>query len=331
MANKLNWNLVSHADHVSEEISKRSSHTVNLVNGKLYIFGGEHQPRTPIDRNFIAYELQSKSWSVIESPTSSSDVPEARVGHSACSLGDFIYIFGGRNGVDLGENSLNDLYSYDTKNNRWTLLCDGKSHECPEKRSYHTMAALENKIYVFGGCSVDHGRLNDLHEFDLEAKKWTRLPSDDRILPRGGSTLCSYENSDEKCLYVIAGFAGKELDDCYKFNLKDKSWSQIQDLPRKLSVFACAAVSNSSMRLILHGGEVDPSTLGHNGAGEFTRETFMFDGTQWHSLSDQVLNCEPSSRGWHSGCADSEGNFYIYGGNLEDNKRTNELWCLSFQ
>jgi hypothetical protein len=327
MPSDFKWSLLPNTSNINEENSKRSSHTLNFANGKLYVFGGEHQPRTPIDSNFVMYDLQSKSWSTNE--LSNGDVPEARVGHSACSLGDFIYIFGGRNGVDLGENSLNDLYSFDTINNKWTLLCDGKLDGCPEKRSYHTMAGLGNKIYVFGGCSVNHGRLNDLHEFNLETKQWTRLPTNDSILPRGGTSLCSYENADEKCLYVIGGFAGMELDDCYKFNLIDKSWSSIQNLPRKLSVFALASVKNSTTRLILHGGEVDPSTLGHNGAGEFTKETFLFDGTQWNAASKQVLNSGPTSRGWHSGCSDHNGNFYIYGGNLEDNKRSDELWCLA--
>jgi hypothetical protein len=118
-----------------------------------------------------------------------------------------------------------------------------------------------------------------------------------------------------------------ELDECFKFDLKNESWSAIENLPRKLSVFACTSILNSSARIVMHGGEVDPSTLGHNGAGEFTNETFVFDGAHWHA---QVVSGDgPTSRGWHSGCSDEKGNFYIFGGNLEDNKRTAELWCLN--
>ena len=41
----------------------------------------------------------------------------------------------------------------------------------PTARSYHTMAAVGNKLYIFGGCCTA-GRLNDLHCFDTEALTW---------------------------------------------------------------------------------------------------------------------------------------------------------------
>ena len=166
----------------------------------------------------------------------------------------------------------------------------------------------------------------------IETKKWSKLPSETKILPRGGSALCAYQNDNEKCLYVIGGFSGEEHDDCFKFDLINKCWSEIESIPRKLSVFASTGIlksNNLKARVIMHGGEVDPSTLGHNGAGEFTNETFYFDGFKWHAFSnDKSLN-STKSRGWHNGCADENGNFFIYGGNLENNERSDELWCLS--
>ncbi len=83
---------------------------------------------------------------------------------------------------------------------------------------------------------------------------------------QGGSNLCAYENGTERGLYLVGGFCGRELDDCYHYNIDENKWTQIESLPRKLSVFACSAVDDKSydgkLRLILHGGEVDPSTLG---------------------------------------------------------------------
>ena len=327
MLNNLKWTLLSnHFENIPESITKRSSHTLSYVNGKLYVFGGEHEPRRPIDSNFLVYDLQSQKWSNLE-PAKNSPIPPSRLGHSACVVGNHIYIFGGRTGIDEKETSLNDLYSYDTLTNAWTLVNDGELAGSPEKTSYQTMTSLGRKLYVFGGCFDAHGRLNKLYEFDIDSGKWTQLPSDERIVGRGGSVLVSYQNESESCLYVIAGFAGYELDDCFKFNLATKEWSMIEKLPRKLSVFACNSVSLGSFRLALHGGEVDPSTLGHKGAGEFTNETFLFDGSGWHTLD--VEKNVTSTRGWHHGCSGGADRFYVYGGNLENNERTNELWCLS--
>ena len=140
---------------------------------------------------------------------------------------------------------------------------------------------------------------------------------------------------ESDCLYVIAGFKGEELDDMYKYDLATRQWTQMTSVPRKLSVFACATVKSDAIkfdgkriRLVLNGGEVDPSTKGHNGAGEFTNETYIFEGSKWHKLADSAV--KPSNRGWHAGCFGFGDKFYIFGGNLEDNKRTNELWSLSF-
>lgn len=131
-------------------------------------------------------------------------------------------------------------------------------------------------------------------------------------------------------MYVVGGFCGRELDDCWKFDLNRKEWIQIENLPRHLSVFACESVfDKQNLRLILHGGEVDPSTLGHNGAGEFSKSTYIYDGQCWSLLEFSDEDFKPSTRGWHAG-AYSNGSFYIYGGNLENNKRTNELWQLKF-
>ena len=85
----------------------------------------------------------------------------------------------------------------------------------------------------------------------------------------GGTSLNAFENLEEKCLYLTGGFCGHELDDCWKYDIKQNVWTKNSNLPRHLSVFASASVlDNDKVRLIVHGGEIDPSTLGHNGAGK---------------------------------------------------------------
>jgi hypothetical protein len=116
--------------------------------------------------------------------------------------------------------------------------------------------------------------------------------------------LCAFESKNEhlesSCLYLMGGFCGEELDDCFRYDLATKKWTRIESLPRKLSVFACSSVDDSlwggKIRLILHGGEVDPSTAGHNGAGEFSNDTYLFDGLKWHMLNNSSP-LKPSSRG----------------------------------
>ncbi len=130
--------------------------------------------------------------------------------------------------------------------------------------AYSRYIKLNYFKYFQLGCSVDHGRLNDLFEYDLIENKWTQLQTNEEIKPRGGTSLNSYESLEEKCLYLIGGFCGYELNDFWKYNVTDKKWTRCQDLPRHLSVFASATIlDNPNKRLIIHGGEVDPSTQGY--------------------------------------------------------------------
>lgn len=61
--------------------------------------------------------------------------------------------------------------------------------------------------------------------------------------------------------------------------------------------------------------------------GEFSQSTYVFDGSDWTILEFDDHDPKPSSRGWHA-ASYSNGSFYVYGGNLESNQRTNELWRL---
>ncbi len=84
-------------------------------------------------------------------------------------------------GIEMGEGSMNDLYSFDTKAGMWTRL--EPNGTLPEPRSFHAMVAINSNLYVFGGCGKG-GRLNDLHMFDTEAKEWRAMPSSPDIKVR---------------------------------------------------------------------------------------------------------------------------------------------------
>lgn len=319
------WRHLS--SYLSSDIIPRSSHSLNVVGNKVFVFGGEHDSRIPISNNFIVYDLKESKWSTIENKGDPMNVPSRRVAHSSCFLNNKIYIFGGRVGIGMGEGSFNDLYEFDTLTHNWKLLNDGKSEDSPLARSYHAMTSLNNRLYVFGGCAKN--RLNDLHCYDLTKNKWNSLAQDERIAARGGSSICSYKNKDDgqEYIYVIGGFSGKEQDDCFVYNVQNNSWSQIASLPKGLSVFASASVDgNNDFRLIVHGGEIGPSKEGHKSAGEFSSDTFVYNGENWIKIESENT---PIPRAWHAGNY-SDGKFYIYGGMLENSDRAADLLALEF-
>ena len=147
----------------------RSSHAVSVVNGKLYLIGGEAKAREPVGMavftlSGLEHETNGKArWTCVDP----SHSPPARNAHAQAAVGQLIYCFGGRKGVEVGEENLADLWSFDTESLSWKEVTASGDVPCP--RSYHVACAVGRKLYVFGGCSAN-GRLADLYSFSPETK-----------------------------------------------------------------------------------------------------------------------------------------------------------------
>ncbi|CAF1570375.1 unnamed protein product, partial [Didymodactylos carnosus] len=303
----------------------RSSHSVTAIGNHLYVFGGEYEPRIPVDNDIYQYNIKSGEWKKL---MTTGEKPSLRIAHAATSISNRLYIFGGRTGIETDENVFNDLYSFDVISLKWEKFEFDSNDILPEKRSYHSMTSMKDKLYVFGGCG-EKDRLNTLWEFDTMKCKWRNLPSPDKeqIKPRGGCGLVAYNN----CLWVFGGFCGFELDDVVNFNLENQTWSVLETKISPRSVFAYGLLNGF---IIGFGGEQDPSSLGHSGAGEFADDVILFDVKAGTSSKFLRLNIETDStiekRGWHAG--DSTDNcFYVFGGNTSENTRDNMLILLKLK
>ena len=148
------------------------------------------------------------------------EIPSARFGHGQCSVGHCLYVFGGRMGTAVDEKLLNDLYKFDTQTSTWSRVsCSG---EVPCERSYHSMVSTGSTIFVFGGCPAV-GRLADLHCLDTETGVWRRLASGE-MEGRGGTPLTL--SPDGRALYVVGGFAGREMADIHRFDMETNTWTR---------------------------------------------------------------------------------------------------------
>lgn len=81
--------------------TERSSHSITVVDDKLLLFGGEHDPRIPIDSDIYEYSFLDGSWRVLQAH---GEPPSPRVAHAAAAVGSVLYIFGGRysgDGVEI--------------------------------------------------------------------------------------------------------------------------------------------------------------------------------------------------------------------------------------
>ncbi|KAG2454804.1 hypothetical protein HYH02_000636 [Chlamydomonas schloesseri] len=212
------WTKLAQAGSVPID---RSSHSITVIDNKVYLFGGEHDPRVPVGNELYEYDMATGTWRVVEVK---GEAPPPRVAHAAAAVGSTLYVFGGRDGRDVGEGASNQLHAFDTTTSTWRLLAPAGSP--PPQRSYHTMTSLGHKLYVFGGCG-EKGRLNDLHQYDTATNTWTPLavPSAEAVPGRGGSCLVpGAVGGGKQQLFVVAGFCGRELDDMHVYSVPDNTW-----------------------------------------------------------------------------------------------------------
>ncbi|OWF37075.1 nitrile-specifier protein 5-like [Mizuhopecten yessoensis] len=302
----------------------RSSHSTVVIGRKAFVFGGENTPRVPISNIVHCLNMDTKTWSEL---TTSGDVPIPLNAHSAAAVGHVMYVFGGRTGITMGEGSLNDLYAFDTSNNVWSLL--KTSGDVPAARSFHAMTANAGRLYVFGGCGVE-GRMNDFHSYDIATNTWEKQPTNDDIEGRGGAGLIAVGND----VFVVGGFAGREMNDVHRYDTVNKTWSRLmtdKELPPR-SVFGITSISTF---ILVWFGEVDPSDLGHSGAGGFSKDGYVMNTvskTGW-----ELMTCAsetPEARGWMnvSPCNwNGRDGMFLFGGNNVDNERLNDCYFLSIK
>ncbi|EPS72494.1 hypothetical protein M569_02263, partial [Genlisea aurea] len=294
----------------------RSSHAVAIVGDKVYAFGGEFIPRVPVDNRLYIFDINEETWSIADAK---GDIPPPRVGVSMAAIGDAVFVFGGR---DAEHKELNELYLFDTISSTWTLLPSGPPH-----RSYHSMAADDRRLYIFGGCG-NSGRLNDLWGYDVVDKKWIEFPSPgEGVKPRGGAGLSVVAGK----IWVVYGFSGMELKDVHCFDPVEGKWCEVEtggdEKPSGRSVFSTFSYGDS---ILIYGGEIDPSDLGHLGAGKFADGVYGLNTRSlvWNKLEEGEESVgRPGARGW---CAFGGGRkgLLIYGGNSPSNDRLGDMFLF---
>jgi Galactose oxidase, central domain len=325
-------------------------------NPRLILYGGETVARTPLDSaqatwacDLVMNDSPPAKWRLITTTTTtttttdSDSSPPPRVAHAQAyhAPSSTMYVFGGRAGITMQEQAMNDLYKLDCSgppgSEAWAPV--PTKGEVPEARSFHKMVCLGDSLYVFGGCGESSGRLADMHRLDLTTLTWHKLGTSQHLRGRGGANLLSLDSG--RFLGVVAGFAGEETNDGHLFNVEEGKWCE-ESLTASLEGLrprsVCLSGSFPSVGVsIIFGGEVDPSAKGHEGAGSFDNSLVVLDEKTGKYLETITASGDewPENRGWSDGCSvDSSGGsgkLYFFGGLSGDDAnplRLDDLWLL---
>lgn len=100
------------------------------------------------------------------------------------------------------------------------------------------------------------------------------------------------------------------------------------DSLRPRSVFGLDSVGS---KIVVFGGEVDPSAVGHSGAGDFASDLVALDTETLQWVAIETAH-QPMSRGWTRITATSDSTFVLFGGlagNDENPTRLDDTWECS--
>lgn len=340
----------------------RSSHSINVVGNKAYLFGGELRPREPVDASVHVFDLAATTTSASssnnckgESTVSSEAIevgdqgPSLRVGHTSARINDHIYIFGGRGGKDMSAlQEQGRLWRFSAQSSEWTAIdpiSATSNTSFPEARSYHASTAAPElgKIFVHAGCPAS-GRANDLWSFDIAKSTWTELTKAPEP-PRGGPGL-TYALGK---LWRYGGFDGKneiggQLDsiDVTKGSGIDAQWISVKfeegHCPGARSVTGLQVIHvKDEPYLVAYLGERDASNLGHAGAGVFWGDIWTLALTKEGEIaSEKWIKCEIGNaenmpeRGWFASDLVGKDKILVYGGLNASNERESDGILIAF-
>ncbi|XP_010465665.1 PREDICTED: nitrile-specifier protein 1-like isoform X1 [Camelina sativa] len=302
----------------------RCSHGIAQVGNKIYAFGGEFTPNQPIDKHLYVFDLKTHTWSI--SPAT-GDVPHLScLGVRMVAVGSTLYVFGGRD----ASRQYNGFYSFDTTTNEWKLVTPVE--EGPTPRSFHSMAADKNNVYVFGGVSSTD-RLKTLDAYNIADKKWVQCSTPgDYFSVRGGAGLEVVQGK----VWVVYGFNGEEVDDVHYYDPVEDKWTQVETFGEKPSVRSVFASSAVGEHILLFGGEVAMDPQGHVGPGTLADGTFALNTKtlKWERVDKFCEEVTPSNRGWTAstiGTIDGKKGLVMHAGKAPTNDRYDDLFFFGIE
>ncbi|XP_071322896.1 rab9 effector protein with kelch motifs isoform X1 [Trachinotus anak] len=146
--------------------SAREGHTLCLVKGKLYLFGGVSSPNaTECLPGVYTFDIVSLTWDCL----AMGGVALRTLRHSSVAVGDNIYVYGGI----LGGSPVDDLLVFSTVSLTWTPVKTSGSLP-PALYSQSFALVGDQGVFMFGGYGAGGDFCKDLHVLNTENLLWQK-------------------------------------------------------------------------------------------------------------------------------------------------------------
>ena len=165
----------------------RYAHTMDELNGKIYVVGGVNTETSTYPRTALVYDRSSGEWAEI--PLCNNKI---RCFHTSCVIDGKLYVIGG------GDSSMiiSTMDMFDPTSGEWV-----SKNAMSTNRGLFACATIEDKIYVMGGMNTieDIIGLSTVEVYNTANDSWTRLA--DMPTKRWGHSAVTYNGK----IYVFGG------------------------------------------------------------------------------------------------------------------------------
>ncbi|KAF0976108.1 hypothetical protein FDP41_004783 [Naegleria fowleri] len=290
--------------------------------GKRMIVYGGRTGITTMGNTFHSFSFQEKSWTKYNvEPVDMKAVPSL-AGHSFTTVGDKIYIYGGRSGLF---HFSDELFVVDTQSDTIRkVITEG---ETPSALQSHSASSFGECIIIYGGSDGKRTK-NDLFAFNTKTNAWKLLRTSNpgpfieghksilagnRLFMVGGVN----SNNDQQFNPDINVLTLPQTCDELFDGSAALTWSVLR-VGSKPRAFHSASLLDD--KIYVYGGMNSQDTL---------QDTQVFDIKREKWLDDSTIENEPSiPRRGHCSVV-FEHSIYIFGGSSDWKRTYNDVWMLN--
>ncbi|TRY60835.1 hypothetical protein DNTS_026775 [Danionella cerebrum] len=179
LPDRVTWELMPQKGDVP---SGREGHTLCVVKGKLYLFGGSSHPEAKeCLPGVYCFDVVTLTWGKLLCGA----VSLRSLKHCAAALRENIFVFGGIVGGAL----TNDLMMFSTVSMHWMPI--KTTGTLPSERFNHSCAVVGEQIFLFGGCSEDGSVLKDMYTLNTVCGGQSFTAHHDKDIYLFGGTFCN--------------------------------------------------------------------------------------------------------------------------------------------
>ena len=193
----------------------RYAHTVDEINGKIYVVGGGDHEGGLFPATALVYDTSSGIWDTI--PLFNNVLRNC---HNSCVVNGELYVIGGNNGI----KTVSTMEVLDPITNQWTSL-----DSMPTDRGLAACAFVNDTIYVIGGIrgylnNLDYTGLKTVEAYNTNTGEWTskaEMPT-----KRWGHSAVAYNGK----IYVFGGRStGVPYSSIEVYDPQFNTWETISD------------------------------------------------------------------------------------------------------